>query len=108
LISSAAAAAFFLLAALLGYGSFDIAGGMLTGLLCGTINFCMLAAAIIRISADNSKPSVSKRMIKRSYALRMAFMAAFSIAAIMFLGVNPLAHALMLPLPGIAVRIRRK
>ena len=109
LISAAAAIAVLIMTAALGYFSPASAGGVIAGFICGNINFCLLAAAVLKISAsENTNVSWAKRIIRRSYTLRMAFMAVFSIAAMVFLRVNPIAYAVMLAFPGFAVRIRRR
>ena len=108
-ISAATAAVTLSVFAILGQLTFSIAGGIVSGLMCGTANFCLLAATVLRIgTAENAESSTAKRIMTRSYVLRMAFMAVFSIAAINFLKVNPLIHAMMLVLPGFAARIRRR
>ena len=109
LISAAVSAAALPVFALAGQLTLAAAGGVASGLVCGTANFFLLAATVLRIgTAENSDPAAAKRTMARSYALRMAFMGAFSIAAIVFLKVDPLAHAMMLVLPGFAARIRRR
>ena len=109
LTSAAAAIAVLMLLAALGYFSPASAGGIIAGYVCGNTNFCLLAATVLKIStSENTEASAAKRIIRRSYTLRMAFMAVFSIAAMVFLSINPITYAIMLVLPGFVVRIRRR
>jgi len=108
-ISTASAVAALLIFTLLGKLTFTVAGGIVSGLVSGMVNFCQLAGTVMRIgTAEKSDPAAAKRIMAKSYMLRMAFMATFAIAAIIFLKVNPLAHGMMLVLPCFAVRIRRR
>ncbi len=105
-ISMVTAAAVLVVLAVSGHLNLASACGIVTGMVCGTANFCLLAANILKISsAAGLNPDTAVRMMRKNYALRMGFMAAFSIAAIVLLKVNPLAHAAMLAVPGFAVRI---
>ena len=105
------AAAAIILAALGAAGQLTMAaaGGIITGMVCGMANFCLLAANILKISStDELNAGTAARAMRRNYAFRMGLMAALSVAVIVFLKVNPLAHASMLAIPGIAVRFGRR
>ena len=109
LVSAASAALVPALAAAAGHFSIKLVGGTFLGFICGTANFCMLAATVMKIaSPENTDPGLLKRAMRRSYALRMAFMAVFSAVSLAAIGVNPIAYALAMLIPSFAVRIRRK
>lgn len=84
------------------------AGGIITGAFTGTANYFLLAVSVARICAESGITAAeAKNTMKKSYALRMLMMFALSVAAIAFLKVNPLIHALFMLLPCISPRIGR-
>ena len=91
-----------------GHFSVRTAGGIITGIITGMANFCLLAITVAGICSGYATAARAKLVMKKSYALRMLMMTALSVIAIMLVRVNPLTHALMLPVPCIAVRAGRK
>ena len=91
--------------AIIGHFSIQTAGGIITGAFTGTANYFLLAVSVARICADSGMTAAeAKTAMKKSYALRMLMMFALSAAAIAFLKVNPLTHALFMLLPCISPR----
>ena len=107
LISAIFTSAALMMLALIGQLNVKTAGGVFTGALAGMGNFGLLAATVSKIGCG-MEMSEAKRRMRAGYALRMLLMALFSIAAIAFIGVDPLCHALLMPSASLAARLGKR
>lgn len=83
-------------------------GGLAAGFGVGMLNFCLLAKTIVKIGAsDGIDTAMAKRLLRRSYILRMLLLMLLSVAAIS-LHAHPLYYALGVLLYSFAARLKRR